>query len=43
MYRELKSFDGEARSSGFSTKTNEFFRTGMANYNPTFEENKQLK
>ena len=41
-YREIKSFDGEARSSGFSTRTNEFFKTGMANYNPTFEENKQL-
>jgi hypothetical protein len=43
VYEDEKSFDGEARSSAYSCKTNEFFRTGMANYNPLLEENKQLK
>jgi hypothetical protein len=42
-YKKMKTFDDEARSSCYSSSTNEFFKTGMANYNPLLEENKQLK
>ena len=42
-YEEAKSFDTEARLSSYSNTTNEFFRKGMAEYNPLIEENEQLK
>ena len=42
-YEEAKSFDSEARLSSYSNTTNEFFRKGMAEYNPLIEENEQLK
>jgi hypothetical protein len=42
-YKKVKDFDSEARLSCMSSTSNEFFKTGMANYNPALEENKQLK
>ena len=42
-YNKIKNFDSEARSSSMSSTCNEFWKAGIANYNPTLEENKLLK
>ena len=42
-YSKMKTFDSEARSSSMSSTCNEFWKNGIANYNPIVEENKQLK